>query len=92
MKNAIILATLIVLQANTLWSCKKTEEPPAVIPDLSFTDLVIPEGSTPGRTAAVTFRLSEATTATVSFKWHTEDGSAKAGQDYTAVSDGIVTF
>ncbi len=91
MKNAAILAILLFLQANLIWSCKKTEEP-AVIPELSFTDLVIPEGNTPGRSATLSFRLSEATTATVSFKWHTEDGTAKAGQDYTAVTDGTVTF
>jgi beta-glucanase (GH16 family) len=92
MKNTFILVVLLLFQANVLMSCKKTEEPPAVIPELSFTDLVIPEGSTPGRTATISFRLSEATTATVSFKWHTEDGTAKAGEDYTAVTDGVVTF
>lgn len=91
MKNVLIFSVAILLQANTLMSCKKTVEP-AVVPDLSFTDLVIPEGSTAGRTAVLTFRLSQATTATVSFKWHTEDGTAKAGEDYTAVSDGTVTF
>lgn len=92
MKNAVILAILLMLQANLIWSCKKTEEQPPVVPQVSFTDLVIPEGSTPGRSAIISFRLSEATSATVSFKWHTEDGSAKAGEDYTAITDGAVTF
>jgi beta-glucanase (GH16 family) len=91
MKTNLVLAALILLQANTIWSCKKAEEP-AIIPGLSFTDLEIPEGSVPGRTATVSFRLSEATAAAVSFKWHTEDGSAKAGEDYIAVTDGAVTF
>lgn len=91
MRNTLLVAIVILFQANTLWSCKKTEEP-AVIPELSFADMIVPEGSTPGRTAVITFRLSESTTATVTFNWQTADGSARAGEDYTAVSNGTVTF
>ena len=54
-------------------------------------DPVIVEGDTGVRTAEFTVRLSESSSETITLGYTTADGSARAGEDYTATS-GTVSF
>jgi beta-glucanase (GH16 family) len=92
MKYYLILSAMLVLQSSMLLSCKKDENTPAVVPKLTMTDASVIEGNTSGKKAVVILNLSEETTNEVSVNWSTEDGTAKAGEDYEAVSGNKVTF
>ena len=94
MKFYLIISAILLVQTSMMLSCKKTETPApkAVIPKLSFDDVTITEGNSSGVKAILTFYLSESTKSTVSFIWSTVDSTAKAGEDYEAVSGSTVTF
>jgi len=92
MKLTPLIPVLLTLPALLLFSCKKESEPAPVIPKLIVSDFSVTEGSGTSRKAIIALDLSEETTATVSFSWSTEDGTAKAGEDYTAVTGGEVIF
>jgi len=92
MKLTLLISVLLTLPALLLFSCKKESEPAPVIPKLIVSDFSVTEGSGTSRKAIIAIDLSEETTATVSFSWSTEDGTAKAGEDYTAVTGGEVVF
>jgi hypothetical protein len=65
--------------------------PPAAVPSVSITDTSLVEGNTGTNDAAFTVTLSKSSTKAVTVTYTTADGSATAGQDYTA-STGTVTF
>ena len=92
MKN-ILLSSLILLFLLTLnWSCKKTPDNTPVVPKLIFSNLSVPEGNSPGTKAVIIFHLSEATTNQVTVHWSTVDSTAKAGENYVAVANGLLSF
>ncbi|BBY60113.1 hypothetical protein MSAR_32490 [Mycolicibacterium sarraceniae] len=65
--------------------------PPTANPSVSITDTTLVEGNAGTNSAAFTVTLSKASTKTVTVSYTTADGTATAGQDYTA-STGTVTF
>ncbi|RYG62701.1 hypothetical protein EON80_22620, partial [bacterium] len=71
----------------------KTETAPFTVLDrlLSVGDVNVIEGSSGTSNLSFTVNLSEASTAAVSFRFKTADGTATAGQDYTAV-DSVITI
>ena len=58
------------------------------MPVISIADVEVSEG----RSATVTYRLSPMNDQESSFSWSTQDGIARAGDDYTAVADQRVTI
>jgi len=62
-----------------------------IVPRIAIADAVVKEGDSGDRTLAFTVTLSEATSGPVTVNFTTVDGSAKAGQDYTART-GSLTF
>jgi chitinase len=65
--------------------------PPPALPTLSVADASVTEGSAPSKTETFTVSLSAAATTPVTVAYATEDGTAKAGTNYTATS-GTLTF
>ena len=53
---------------------------------------VAPASAPEGEAVVFTVNLSGAVASNVAFEWSTTDGTATAGEDYTAVSGGTVTF
>lgn len=49
-------------------------------------------GSGSSHVVSLPLRLSAASSQPVTVYWHTQDGTAAAGTDYTAVSNGVVTI
>jgi beta-glucanase (GH16 family) len=92
MKYTLLLSAILVLQTSLLFSCKKEESTPPVVPKLVVEDVSVVEGNSAGKKAIITLDLSEKTTQTITLNWSTEDGTAKAGQDYEAVTNQAVTF
>jgi len=62
-----------------------------VLPSLSVADIALDEGNSGSRNAVFTLALSKAAAGPVSLAWATQDGTAKAGSDYTAAS-GTISF
>ncbi len=62
-------------------------------PELSIADASVAEGAA-GESATLTFTvtLDPAATQPVTVEWATADGTATAGTDYTAVTNGTLTF
>lgn len=84
---------LIVVSLLTLFtsSCKESEE--QVTPDISLpATLNSQEGTAQQLKATIAVTLSQSTDQQVSFTWSTSDGTAIAGEDYTAVTGSIVAF
>lgn len=92
MKTITMNTLIILMSALLISSCAKEEEKPPVIPNLLFSDIKVVEGDAAGKKAIITIDLSEATTAAVGMRWSTEDGTAKAGEDYEAVTGQELTF
>jgi hypothetical protein len=63
----------------------------SVLPAVSVRSLSVPEGDAGTADAIFTVRLSHATARTVSVRFATADGSARAGADYVT-SRGLVVF
>lgn len=61
------------------------------LPSVSVADTTVTEGNSGTTKAAFTITLSKASTKPVTVNYTTANGSATAGQDYTAGS-GTVTF
>jgi beta-glucanase (GH16 family) len=92
MKRNLAIAMLLVLQTTLLFSCKEEENTPPVVPTILINGITVKEGNSGEKAAIISVDLSEITTVPVTFSWHTEDGSAKAGDDYTAVENGTITI
>lgn len=61
------------------------------LPKLSVSNVTVAEGNSGTRAARFTVTLSAAATKSVTVRYATADGTAKAGSDYTAAS-GTLTF
>lgn len=62
-----------------------------VLPSISISDATAAEGNSGSNSMAFTVTLSKAATTTVTLNYSTANGTATAGEDYTA-SSGTVTF
>jgi beta-glucanase (GH16 family) len=83
--------TLLMLMAIITGSCKKTE--PVVTPDVSIPAMVsIQEGNAVKNNVLIPVTLNKATSRQVSLTWSTSDGTAKAGEDYLAVTASVLVF
>lgn len=82
---------LLLLMATTSYCSKKgagnTEQP--VVPYISISDLTKAEGNTGTGLFTFTVTLDRASTKIVSMTYATEEGSAKAGEDYVAGTQSI---
>ena len=65
-----------------------TDDDEAALPSLRIEDTTVTEGGT----ASFTVKLSVASEDTVTVGYYTIDGTARAASDYTAITDGTLTF
>ncbi len=65
-----------------------TDDDQAALPSLRIEDTTVDEGDT----ASFTVKLSVQSDDTVTVGYYTSDGTARAGSDYTAITDGTLTF
>jgi beta-glucanase (GH16 family) len=79
-----------------LLSCKKSggdnSRPTSTGPSISISDVSMPEGNSGTSTFQFTVTLSTVSSKTVSVNYSTIDGTAKSGDDYTAVSNQTLNF
>jgi len=64
----------------------------AVLPTLTINDVSLLEGNSATTDFIFTVTLSSASTQTVTVNYSTQNGTARAPSDYTAVTNGLVTF
>ncbi len=97
--NRMSTANIIALDSGTVakWqsaisAAVQGATPPVVTaPTIAITNASLAEGNSGSRNLAFTVNLSTASTTAVSVNYATSNGTATAGQDYTAAS-GTVTF
>jgi hypothetical protein len=77
---------------TSAWPLFEALEPRTLLSALSIGNLVLPEGNTGQKDFDFTVSLSEAAPQDVTVQYRTADGTAVAGQDYVAVTDGVVTI
>ena len=65
---------------------------PPIPPEISINDLTLAESNSGTKTASFTVTLSESSTQKVTVQYKTEDGTATAPGDYTAVPLNTLTF
>ncbi len=90
-----IAALFFLFMAIAFSGCgKKSQEPdpPVTPPVISIDDISLFEGTASGPIFGFTVRLSKTSDKEVKVKWSTQDGTAKAGSDYTAVTNQELVF
>ena len=70
---------------------ESVDDPPPVLPTVSISDPTLAEGASGTQDVAFTVTLSEASNDPITIDYSTTDGTATAGEDYTATS-GTLTF
>ena len=75
--------------ATAVVTITRYRPPPPPQPTIAIGDAVADEG---GGSMTFTVTLSRSSTSRVRLGWATADGTATAGEDYTAVTDGTLTF
>lgn len=88
----VYIAALSIL---TFASCDKKSggaDPKPVTPALTISDVVQAEGNSGTTNFVFTVTLGLATSKTVTLKYSTQDGTAKSGSDYTAITEQTLTF
>jgi len=89
------ITKLIPILFLTLTSCGKGNNSPGgdtSVPALTIADVSVPEGSGGTGTLEIKLTLDHASSKQVSVSWSTVDGTAKGGQDFTAVNGQTITF
>src|SRR6187431_2281382 len=86
LRNTLLL--LLIAAA----SCDKKKTDNSVTPTMSFSDMTLAEGNGGTATIEVTLTLNVASSKTISVVYFTVDGTAKAGQDFTAIASQTLTF
>src|SRR5690242_67825 len=83
--RSILFAYIIILMG-----CgeKNSSDPP---PSVSISDVAQSEGNSQGA-ISVTIQLSKPATSVVTITYSTLDGTARSGEDYTAVTNQTVTI
>ena len=90
MKMIIIISLVCAL----LTACGKSgsDSQSQTDPEISFADISVAEGNGGAGTVELLLTLNHATSKQVSVNYSTIDGSAKGGEDFTAVSNQTITF
>ena len=88
---ALDTATVAKWQSAITAAGQPTTTPTVTPPTISVANATVAEGNSGSRNLAFTASLSKASTTAVSVNYATSNGTATAGQDYTAAS-GTVTF
>ena len=87
---------MIPLLLATLTSCGKSGNNSGggggSLPKLSVDDISMQEGSGGTGTVEINCRLDHGYSQAITVSWSTVEGTAKAGQDFTAVSGQTITF
>lgn len=80
----------IIILATALLSCKETEE---ILPLLNLPpSIVVAEGTETQQKAVISLQLNAPAVKDVRINWNTLNGTAQAGEDYIAVSDGLLVI
>ncbi len=89
----IPIAAMILIAGLWISSCNKEggDDPMPVLPALSIADASMPEGNQNGK-LVFTVTLSKTPTANVVVNYATLNGTAIAGRDYVAKTDGNLLF
>jgi hypothetical protein len=88
-----LLIMFVLASITFVYSCKEKEDlPETIIPELSFNDFSLIEGTGSDKMASIVFTLSEFSNDTVLFKWSLIDNSAKLDEDYVSDTTGIISF
>ncbi len=82
----------LFLLLMTVAACGKKGDDNGAKPQLNFGDISVNEGNGGTASVEVTFTLNQAASKQATITWSTVEGTAKAGQDYTAVSNQTLTF
>lgn len=85
---------IILLLLLTIAGCGKKgdDSGSAVVPKLTFDDVVMMEGTGGANSASIKLTLDQAVSKQVSVSFSTVDGTAKGGDDFTTVIGQSVTF
>src|SRR6187399_1187439 len=87
---------LIPLLLATLTSCGKSSSGSGgdggSLPKLSVADISVSEGSGGTGTVEINCTLDHGYSRAVTVSWATQEGTAKAGTDFTAASGQTITF
>ena len=89
------ITVLFFLVTTVVVSCNKgnnTDNSSQQQPSIRIDDISLNEGSSGTTNFEFTVTLSNAYSKVVGVHYSTIDGTAKSGEDYTAVSDQVVTF
>ena len=84
----LLFSVLIAL----VFGCDEKSGNPGPLPGISINDVSMPEGNTPNTIFEFEVSLSQAYPKPVVFHYSTADGTAKSGEDFTAVQHQEVTF
>lgn len=89
--NLIKYIAVSMLLLTNIYACKDKEPDPTPIPKISIGDFTFNEGN---GTTQFEFQVTLSTTfdESVSVSYKTEEGTAKAGDDFVGVSNGTVTI
>lgn len=82
----------VVLLFIFLAGCDKKSDGNDIVPAASISDVTVAEGNSGASAALVRVTLSAATSKTVTIRYSTIEGTAKAGSDFTAASNSAVTL
>ena len=88
---SLMLAMLAVTACGGGGGGEASGPVPAIVPVVSISGVTVDEGTSGVTNARLTVTLSSTTTATASVAYATSNGSAVAGEDYSAAS-GTLTF
>lgn len=84
---------VVVFLCFAVWSCKKGGgDNPGPKPKVSIEDASVNEGNSGTTALAFVVRLSAASSSPVMVTYSTSEGGAKAGEDFTGVTNQSVTF
>ena len=87
-----LIRDVLLLLLIAAGGCGKSKQGNAITPKLSFNDITMAEGNGGTNTLEITLTLDQGSSKQISVVYSTIDGTAKAGQDYTAASNQTVTF
>lgn len=82
----------LVLSLMILASCNKGKSGNDTTPTITFSDVSVNEGNGGTSNIEITLTMNQGTSKTVTVSYTTNEGSAKAGQDFTAATAQTVTF
>jgi beta-glucanase (GH16 family) len=89
------MKTMIAILVLLFTACSKgggSGTPNPIIPAVSINSINLPEGNSGSTAFAFTVTLNNASSNTVTVTYSTLEGTAKAGEDYTAVTNQSVVF